>query len=172
MRDKRQSIPPNVFSEEFLKKFSRRDETASSSEAELAGPWVVRPTGEGFGVFRQWEGDGAEPHGVLKHQEHALILAAVLPVIGREPLFHVDPTKQEGGGYALEAVWGDAWRRAIGKLRVFQEEVAETMHVVEAVLRSPLALAYLLEAAGATALRQAGEIFAQRLSQEEGGGDD
>jgi hypothetical protein len=55
---------------------------------------------------------------------------------------------------------------------LFQPEVAEALHLAEALSRSPSSLAYLFEAIGPTALKLTGEILAHRLGLREGTGDD
>lgn len=157
--------PSHAFSEDFLAAFSRRGEVASAPEAELAGPWTVRAASGGWGVFRQPVLEGDVPEGLFEHREHALLLASVLGAVGREPLFHIDPSDRPEG-YAVETVWGDAWVRTVGRMRRFQPEVIEALHVAESLLRSPAALASLLEAAGATALDLAGRILSRRLEEE------
>jgi hypothetical protein len=166
----------NAFAGEFLEQFRRRPEAATAAEAELAGPWEVSEVTGGWGVFRVGEAPGSslgrspgpedEPEAVFEHREHALLLVAVLAAVGREPLFHLDPTER-AEGYSLETVWGDAWVRSVGRLRRFQPEIAEALHVAESLVRSPAALASLLEAAGATALEIAGTQLRRRLEEEE-----
>ncbi len=51
----------------------------------------------------------------------------------------------------------------IGYLRDFDEGLAGALHVAAALVRSPAALASLLEAAGHVALEQAGRILGQRI---------
>lgn len=53
-----------------------------------------------------------------------------------------------------------ARRAPAGHLRDFDEDLAAALHVVEAIVRSPVSLARLLEAAGFVALEQAGRILA------------
>lgn len=50
-----------------------------------------------------------------------------------------------------------------GHLRDFDEELAAALHLVAALVRSPVALARLLEAAGFLALEQAGRILDQSI---------
>ncbi len=52
---------------------------------------------------------------------------------------------------------------AVGHLRDFDEDLVAALHVAAMLARSPTALAYLLEAAGAVCLEQAGKILDRRL---------
>lgn len=167
---------PNAFDPDFLRRLTLRGEVSTAPEAELAGPWKVCEVAAGFGVFRQWEepspsGTGTErggaeggdlPEAVFEHREHALLLAAVLAGTGREPLFELR-SADEPEGYAVESVWGDRWVATVGRLRRFQPDVVDALHVAESLVRSPVALAHLLEAAGPTALELAGRILRYRL---------
>lgn len=162
--------PANAFHPGFLSHLTLRGEVSTAPEAELAGPWEVRPIAAGFGVFRQWEepepgGAGDEPEAVFEHREHALLLASVLAGTGREPLFELR-TADEPEGYAVESVWGDRWVATVGRLRRFQPDLVDALHVAEALVRSPTALAHLLEAAGPTALELAGRVLCHRLEED------
>ncbi len=52
---------------------------------------------------------------------------------------------------------------AAGHLRDFDEDFVAALHVAAMLARSPAALAYLLEAAGAVCLEQAGKLLDHRL---------
>jgi hypothetical protein len=166
MSDQKKSTPTNIFSEQFLEQFRDRDEPNTASEAEHAGPWVVREISGGFGVFRESDAKDAQPEATFEHREHALLMAAAMPALGREPLFSVD-SAEHPEGYAVQTIWGEAWNRIIGRLRQFEPEIAEALHVAQYLTRTPAALALVLEAAGATALELAGQILAQRVALDE-----
>jgi hypothetical protein len=51
----------------------------------------------------------------------------------------------------------------VGHLELFDERLIEALHVVEGILRSPEALAILLEAAGQVALERTGVILDERI---------
>jgi len=51
----------------------------------------------------------------------------------------------------------------VGHLELFDQNLLEALHVVESLLRSPEALAGLLEAAGQIALERAGAILDERI---------
>ena len=176
------STSANAFDPSFLEDLARRGETASAQDAEMSGPWTVKPLpGNRWGVFRDWEeadgegGDGADrngseplqgddPEAVFDHREHALLTAAVLPATGRDPYFKLNPSDRPEG-YGVESVWGDRWVGTVGRVPRFHPEIIDALHVAESVVRSPVSLAHLLEAAGPTALRLAGRILRRKLAE-------
>ena len=209
--DRRQG---NAFNVEFLQRMDEIGEPDGAHEADVAGPWAVRPVlyhgGTGFAVLREWEslrekGAGGAgtgnapdvPYAVFRRREMALLTAAVLPATGRELLFRLD-TEPDAQGFpviasvtpsgAAPAARGaktpakaPAITRstpetpespapgavsnpaAAGHLRDFDEGLAFALHLAAAIVRSPVALAWLLEAAGHVALEQAGKILDQRV---------
>jgi hypothetical protein len=202
--DRRQE---NAFTAEFLKRLDEVGEPDGAHEADVAGPWVVRPVlyrgATGFAVLREWEsleggavvgggGAGDVPYAVFRRREMALLAAAVLPATGRELLFRLD-TEPDAEGFPLLASLAASSRRAApaapssetlakapsaqaagaagagsspaaaGHLRDFDEGLAGALHLAAALVRSPLALAWLLEAAGHVALEQAGRILDRRV---------
>jgi hypothetical protein len=114
-------------------------------------------------VLRQWEevDAGDPPVAILWHEETARLLSVLLPVIDREPLFYVEDGAA-AEGYPLVAVYGDQGPQVAGWLDRGEPRWAEGLHVLEAIVRSPLALATLLEAAGPGAEEQVGRIRARR----------
>jgi hypothetical protein len=195
----------NAFTAEFLKRLDEIGEPDGAHEADVAGPWAIRPVlyrgATGFAVLREWEsteagvgvGVGAVPYAVFRRREIALLAAAVLPATGRELLFRLD-TEPEADGFPLLAPLGAAANRTMpaarsstnlpnediptpeassagagsypapaGHLRDFDEALAGALHVAAALVRSPVALAWLLEAAGHVALEQAGRILDRRV---------
>lgn len=153
----------NAFDSEFLRDLDRRDEPSTGPEAETAGPWWVSPLPHGgWGVFGSPHStDPHEPIARFLHREHALVAAAVLPGTGRDPEIRLD-SRERSEGFALLSADG----RPIGALRNFDQPLADALHVVDCLLRSPAALANLLEAAGATALTRAGRILRSALPYE------
>jgi len=157
------SIPvPNAFHPDFLKRIGERDEPLTAAEADVAGPWLVEEIpGAGYGLFRSGEGHhrAFRPTAVFRDRAHALLAAAVLPGTGRDAAFRIgaDP---ELAGYPLHNSAG----AIAGHLHLFDERLTDALHVVEALVRSPEALANLLEAAGSIALERAGAILDQRFS--------
>ncbi len=79
---------PNVFAPEFLEQACEREPPPiTGPEAALAGPSKVEPQGGSFLVVRE---SGGDPVAVTEHRETALLLAAVLPVAGRDPLYWIE----------------------------------------------------------------------------------
>src|SRR4051812_7846867 len=159
----------NLFSPTFLELLREREEVLTASEAELAGPWKCEsdPGRPGaVAVLRQWESVDHQdaPEAVLWHDETALLLTAVLPALDREPLFHLSD-QEVPEGYTVSAVFGEQGLQVAGWLRHYKPEAVEALHLLECVVRSPAALAALLEAAGCTAIEQAGQIVARRLAR-------
>src|SRR5947199_9307867 len=172
MRSSRESTSPppppldNAFSPTYLSRLRQRDDSLTDAEAELAGPWKIEPVPGKPGavaVLRQWEevDAGDPPVAVLWHEETARLLSVLLPVIDREPLFYVEDGAAPEG-YPLIAVYGDQGPQVAGWLDRGEPRWAEGLHILEAIVRSPLALATLLEAAGPGAEEQVGRIRARR----------
>ncbi len=161
--------PENLFSPAFLAILRERDEALTASEAELAGPWKCEPVPGKPGavaLLREWQSVDLQdaPEAVVWHDETALLLTIVLPAIEREPLFHL-ADEETPEGYALSAVFGEQGVQVSGWLRQYKPEVAQALHLLQCIERSPAALAALLEAAGCTAIEQAGQILARRLAR-------
>ena len=155
------SRPPlRVFPEEALERLRRADEPPTAAEAELSGPWRVRelPAGGDFGVFRRGDEEAGDPPLARFGGRHlALLAAAALPGLGRATGFRVGPEAGEAGYPLLrEGI-------EVGALGVFLADLAPALDALEALLRSPPALALLLEAAGPTALERAGRELGLRL---------
>ncbi|HZF07360.1 MAG TPA: hypothetical protein VFE33_01080 [Thermoanaerobaculia bacterium] len=156
----------NAFSPSYLALLRDRDDAVTAAEAELAGPWKIEPVPGrpgAFAILPLWEdlAIGDPPVAVLWHLETARLLAVLLPAIDREPLFHLE--EQAGAeGYPLVAVYGEQGPQVAGWLDRYEPRWAEGLHLLEAVVRSPWALATLLEAAGPGAEEQVRRIRARR----------
>jgi hypothetical protein len=179
----------NAFTQDFLRRLDQAREPNGAHEAGVAGPWVIRTVPyrgtTGFALLREWESAeaGDAPYAIFRRREDALLAAAVLPATGRERLcllgsepeaegFPVQDAPEPSATPGAEAVEmptgapggasGDGAPRRVpaGHLRDFDEDLAAALHVVEAIVRSPVSLARLLEAAGFVALEQAGRILA------------
>jgi hypothetical protein len=181
--------PRNAFTHDFLTRLDQAGEPDSAREADVTGPWAVRPVayrgGTGFGLLREWESveQGDVPYAVFRRREMALLAAAVLPASGREPLFRLrkqpdalgfeldavdragtHPTSAADGADAADLTAAAAApSTATGHVREFDEDFAAALHVAAAIVRSPLALARLLEAAGFVAVEQVGRILHRRI---------
>jgi hypothetical protein len=159
------SLPqlPNAFHPLFLRRLDERDEPVTSAEADLAGPWSVLPLpGLGFGLFRAGESPsrGFRPVAVFPDRFLALLAAAALPGTGREPLFSLsgDP-EPDGQGYAVRLDDGTV----VGHLAQFDEALLDDMNALAGLVRLPVSLAFVLEAAGAVALERCGAILEERV---------
>lgn len=143
---------PSIFSSEFLAGLRERDEAPTALEADLSGPWRTDPVPGRpgcVGVLRAWESleDGDQPRAVFSEEELAMLCVVALPLVGREPLFHLG-TEAGAQGYPVMAVDGERGPVECGALALFEPEVVSTLHVLQGLVRSPAALAALIEAAG------------------------
>jgi hypothetical protein len=168
MRSPRHRTSPslNILTPEFLARLRELEEPASVGEAELAGPWRVEEGARGFAVLRDWQsGKGGDvPESVWIEEETALLAAVAVGAAGREPLFLL--REAEGAeGFAVETA-GAKGMEAAGWLRHYHPETVAAMHVLGIVARSPVALARVMQAAGALALEMAGEILGRRMMGE------
>ncbi len=162
----------NLVSPAFLTLLRELDESLTASEADLSGPWkheAIPGQPGAVAVLREWEDleRGDVPEGVLWHPETARLLALALPLLGREALYHLAET-ESAEGFALAAVYGEQGSQIAGWLRRYEPRTVEALHLLEGLVRSPKALATLLQAAGAGAIEQVGRILAAWL--EAGGG--
>lgn len=122
---------------------------------------------DGFAVVRRWESieRGDPPYVFFRRRETALLAAAVLPGTGRDPCFRLLPD-QGPTGFAIESNGLPS-----GYVGEFDENLVCALHVAASLIRSPESLAYLLEAAGHLALRQAGKILARRVPEADESGE-
>lgn len=156
----------NAFDAVFLDLLDQKDEPASAAEAEAAGPWhVIAAPGGGWAVVADGErlDEGDEPAAVVRDRDLALLVAAVLPGTGREPLVRLGRDAKPGG-YPL-LVEGEV----LGHLRLFNENLAAAVNVLELLRRSPLGLARLLAAAGGLTLARTGKILRREVLEGEAG---
>lgn len=155
----------NVFTAEYLQALARNDEPAGAVEGELSGPWrAVEAKAGNWEVVRIWEGPAegektvyTAPRVSATDEETALLFAATLPAVGRARLFRT-VAAAEGGRLGVESEG-----RPVAVLAGLGEEAAAAAHVAACLARSPWALAMVLQAAGATVLREAGEILFRRM---------
>ncbi len=164
-------IPPNAFDPDFLEELQSAGEPLTAAEAELAGPWKEQPMPGHPGavaVVRAWEdlAQGDVPQGVFCHSETAAICSALLPVVEREPLFHLSETPDPGaplpGGYPVIATFGEQGPAVCGWLPRYHPGIIAALHLIEALLRAPQSLAQILAAAGPGTLAQVGRYLAAR----------
>jgi hypothetical protein len=165
--------PPSAFTPAFLAHVREQDETLTAAEAAVAGPWQSVPVPGWPGlvaVVREWEcpEQGDRPEGIFCQEETARLFAAILPLVEREPLFHLAETPEGEAGFAVTAVYGEQGPCTVGWLRRSEPELIAALHLTEALVRRPAALAVLLQVAGSGALEQIGRLLAP---VEEGGGE-
>jgi hypothetical protein len=154
------SKPLNAFIPEIFRWLAERDlDLCSATEAEVAGPWRVVPLGAGgFGLFNLGETPEVDPPAcILTTFENALLVAAILPGTGREPLYRLLP-EETPQGFAIQSEG-----EVVGHLPLYMPAVAEALHVIGCVLRSPAALARVLQAGSGPALARAGRALVARL---------
>lgn len=159
------SEPINVFSREFLKfAASREPVPRSTHEASFAGPFRVEPLGNEFAVVREIDG---EPEAITQHYDIALMIAAVLPATGRHSRYWCCLEQAEIGEkiHALQTINGPGGPATVGQLKSPNEDLPFFLDLLDHILRSPAALAFLIEAASAEALHQTGVILAKSLNR-------
>jgi hypothetical protein len=156
----------NAFSPAYLARLREQDEAPTAAEAEMAGPWKLEPVlGKpgAVAVLRDFEDldAGDRPAAVWWHEEIARLLAILLPALHREPLYYLE----EGAtadGYPVVAMYGEQGPQVAGWIDRYEPQWVEGLHLLEAIVRSPLALATLLAAAGPGAEEQVGKIRARQ----------
>ncbi|HEX4959877.1 MAG TPA: hypothetical protein VF173_03490 [Thermoanaerobaculia bacterium] len=153
----------NAFSEEFLDLVDALDELGPS-EAELAGPWQVLATEEGFGLYEQWQDAEDAPIAVFKDRATALKFSAALSAASREPLFSQDPEPGPEGRFNVTSPQG----RLEGWIAHLQVRAVDLAHMADFCARSPAALAAILLAAGSATLRKTGAILSKASPAEPG----
>jgi hypothetical protein len=153
--------PTNAFRNEFLDGLREQDEPVLSMEGETTGPWELRREPDGWALYRMWEGaeHGDVPEAAFKYRDVGLLFLAVWPAVGRDPVFRL-AAERSRGGFSLES--GTA---VVGGLRTFNDELLSAAHVAACVVRSPLCLAALFEAAGPIVQEKVGQILGRRMPQ-------
>jgi hypothetical protein len=172
MRDRHDSThlsPGNAFDRAFLDLLNPEDDPVTATEAVAEGPWTVvrvtapkipfaEPNGpEPWAVVR--EGDRPEdepPAATFVHLHPARLAAAAVPIAARDAAYRLD-RDQDPRGFALRH---DG--RVVGHLPWHHQEFVAALNHLDALARSPRALAAVLEAAGASALRRVGALLAER----------
>jgi len=156
---------PNAFRAGFLARLDDHDEPGSASEAESDGPWVVVESDlqdePGFAVLRQWEHPARDdPRAWFKRRELALVTAALLPALGKEPWFQV-AFGAGPNGHRLEQRG-----ELVGYLAIYDDRLRDALHIAECLIRSPAGLANLLLGASPLALALIGAILDRHVAAE------
>jgi hypothetical protein len=179
-------VPPNAFRPDYLRKLAEREDAPTAAlEAELRGPWKVvklpAATGGGGGdgeggdgrvddfdaerwvVLRSFEKpEEAAPMGTFRFREYALLWAAALELTSRGSDLGVGISCDEDGQVVVEWLRAQG-PRTIGHAAVWDENLPPTLHVLDALLRVPEALARVVDAGGAPIV----ELLGRRLMTEE-----
>ena len=160
------SHPANAFTALFLARLGERDEPPTAGEAAVAGPWKIEAAvwkgGRGFGLFRAGQSlaRGHRPAAVCASRWVALVIAAMLPGTGRDPMLRLGKEADADGLYPITLDTGDV----VAGLEVFDDTLVEHVNALIHLLQSPLSLANALDAAGAEALFGCGSILDERMS--------
>jgi hypothetical protein len=162
---RRRRLPPNAFREIYLRLMDEFEDPSSATEADLDGPWVVAPClwhdAPGHGLFRVWEDpERDEARAWFTTRELALVAAALLPAIGKDPWYELSQ-EATPRGHRLEQ-----HGELVGYLPLYEDRLADGLHVAECLLRSPAALAKLLLGSSPLALRLTGAILARELEEQ------
>ncbi len=106
--------PSNLFSVPFLDGLARRNDAPpmTLSEADYAGPWRSESDGERWRVLS----DVCGLAGDLRSRETAVMLAAVLPGVGRPPLYHLSRRRDGAELMTSNRDPGRSGRRAAGRI--------------------------------------------------------
>jgi hypothetical protein len=156
---------PNVFDPAFLRLLREREEPATANEATFGDNWKVVSAGaERWAVLRDWESleSRDQPVLVARRRELALLACAVLPGVGREPLFHLGG-KAGSEGFPLLSILAEGGLQSVATMSHFNTALAAALHNSETAIRSPYRFTCMLEAAGPTTLELSGRLLYRRL---------
>jgi hypothetical protein len=158
------SPPSHVFAPEYLAWLAERDEPDTAAEADLAGPWhLERDPQGGWAILRQGETfektPDLTPTATFERKEIALLGAAILPGVGRDPRFRLAHEPDRRGQPILQN------GRIIGHSEYFNEDFIAALSTVAALMASPRGFAFLLDAMGGLALEHVDKIAAARLTE-------
>jgi hypothetical protein len=172
MRDRHDSTRPsagNAFTSAFLDLLDPEDDPMTATEAVAEGPWTVVPVTAPKIPFA--EPNGPEPWAVMRegnrpedeppaatfvHLQPARLATAAVPIAARDAVYRLD-RDPDPRGFALRQ---DG--RAVGHLPWHHLELVVALNHLDALARSPRALAAVLEAAGASALARVGALLPRR----------
>ena len=159
----RPTTPPNAFEAGFLARLQDRDEPPAAEVAEWAGPWRVEETPDGgLELYRLGESAerGYRPFARFQHRWEALLAMAM--IASRQEAAYRLQSLPDGRGYAVQS--RAAWGETVGWLAVFDEDLVNGLSWAEALMRSPEALSFFLEACGKVVLERAGAILEERVA--------
>jgi hypothetical protein len=166
--------PGNAFTLAFLDHLDPVDDPPTATEALAEGPWTAVRVAAPRIPFAELNGGPpceAEPWAVVRaggrpeaeppaatfvHLHPARLASAALPIAARDAAYRLDRTASPRG-FALRH-----GGRVAGHLPWHHQELVMALNHLDALARSPRALAAVLEAAGASALRRVGALLAGR----------
>jgi hypothetical protein len=166
--------PGNAFTSAFLEHLDPEDDPPTATEALAEGPWTVVRVAAQKIPFAEPEGGApckAEPWSVVRaggrpdaeppaatfvHLHPARLVTAAVPIAARDAAYRLD-REFDPRGFALRQ---DG--RVVGHLPWHHQELVVALNHLDALARSPRALAAVLEAAGASALARVGALLARR----------
>ena len=120
----------------------------AEAEAEMAGPWRVEQAANGWEV--RAEGEEGPPLAMASRRDLAQMIAAVLPGMGRLPLFMLEDAPE---GQPLAVMAHTDTEVALVRLRF--DRLDRALHLLDMLRRSPFDLARVLAAAPASAVDRA-----------------
>jgi hypothetical protein len=166
--------PGNAFTPAFFDLLDPEDDPTTATEALAEGPWTVVRVVAPKIPFAEPDGgppNGPEPWAVVRADGHpadeapaatfvhlhpARLATAAVPIAARDGVFRLD-REPDPRGFALRR-----HGRLVGHLPWHHQELVVALDHLDALARSPRALAAVLEAAGASALRRVGALLAGR----------
>ncbi len=152
-----------MFDERVLSRLQRLPMPTSTAAAERAGPWtVVEVTAEQFEVRRVGESTDTKAFAVFYSRELALLAMAALPLAARRPTIRLADAEGEDG-FPVLLVGQDGEDAVAGTVATFEAEVVSLIATFVELASDPAALSLVIEAAGATALRLAGQQLVSRI---------
>jgi hypothetical protein len=164
--EQEQPEPSNAFEAKYLARLDARDEPPTALEADFAGPWSIDalPGSGGYGLYRAGESpQGLVPVASFQERWRAELVAALLPLLARDPSYRFREKPDSDDWYAIES--REDWGAVVGRLFVHDPAVLAGLHILEGLMRAPMALALLLDACGKTALERAGAILVEGVGE-------
>lgn len=168
--EKKSTMQVQVFSEEFFELWGSRSDSIGCREAETSVAAKIEPV---RGKCADWDrhrvlGAVGESFDValatFRNREHGLLFLTAYRAEGKDTNFGIGPEEDEEGWYPFMVAVDSAFQRQ-GGLRYHDAEVVPIMAALDAVVKSPELMSFLLEAAGPTCVALAGHLFARRLRE-------
>jgi hypothetical protein len=172
--DTTRPAPGNAFTPAFLDHLAPEDDPPTATEALAEGPWTVvrvaapkipfaEPNGTEVNKAVPWavvrEGDRPDdepPAATFVHLHPARLATAAVAIAARDAAYRLD-REPDPRGFAVRQ-----GHRVVGHLPWHHQELVAALNHLDALARSPRALAAVLEAAGASAVARVGALLARR----------